>query len=179
MAGRIFLNYRRGDEPGFAGRLFDRLETALGSDQIFMDVDNIPAGLDFVAVLENEVSKCDVLLAMIGKGWIDAKDDAGARRLDNPNDFVRIQIESGLKQGKRVIPVLVNNADMPRADELPDSLKPLSRRNAVRLTHDRFKADAQGLVKVLETALEQLEAARTARTEAERQAAEEIGRAHV
>ena len=110
---------------------------------------------------------------MIGKGWIDAKDDAGARRLDNPNDFVRIEIESGLKQGKRVIPVLVNNADMPRADELPDSLKPLSRRNAVRLTHDRFKADAQGLVKVLETALEQLEAARTARTEAERQAAED------
>lgn len=122
MAGRIFINYRRGDEPGFAGRLFDRLEQTFASDQLFMDVDNIPAGLDFVRVLEDEVGKCEVLLAVIGRGWLDARDDTGQRRLDSANDFVRIEIESALKLGKRVIPVLAGDAQMPRADDLPESL---------------------------------------------------------
>lgn len=168
MAGKIFINYRRGDDPGFAGRLFDRLEEAFTAERIFIDIDNIEPGLDFVRVLEDQVDACDVLLAVIGPNWLTAKDEAGARRLDNPNDFVRIEIESGLKLGKRIIPVLVNNADMPRADDLPESLKPLSRRNAVRLTHERFRADAQGLVKQLEKALLDAEAAhQAARTAAE------------
>src|SRR5262245_39307382 len=139
MAGKIFINYRRGDDPGFAGRLFDRLEGSFQPGQLFMDVDSIPAGHDFVRVLEDQVAQCDVLLAIIGQGWLEARDRTGSRRLDDPSDFVRIEIEAGLKLGKRVIPVLVNGAEMPRADSLPDHLKPLSRRNAVRLTHDRFK----------------------------------------
>lgn len=170
--GRIFINYRRGDEPGFAGRLFDRLEQAFTVDRLFMDVDHIGPGQDFVRVLEDEVGKCDVLLAIIGKGWIEARDDNGHQRLESPSDFVRIEIESALKQGKRLIPVLVNDAQMPRGDDLPDSMKPLSRRNAVRLTHERFKSDAQGLIKILETALAEVEAARAAQTEEERRAAE-------
>lgn len=173
MSGRIFINYRRGDEPGFAGRLFDRLEQAFAPHQLFMDVDNIPAGHDFVRVLEDEVGQCDVLLAIIGKGWIDARDEVGNRRLDQATDFVRIEIESALKLGKRVIPVLVNTVNMPRPDELPETLRPLARRNAVRLTHERFKADAQGLIKVLEGALQEAEAALIARSESERRAAEE------
>lgn len=169
MAGRIFINYRRGDEPGFAGRLFDSLEMAF-DNALFMDVDNIPPGRDFVKVLEDEVNRCDVLLAVIGKSWLTSADDTGRRRLEDPNDFVRIEIESALKLEKRVIPILVNNADMPQAHELPESLRPLTRRQAVRLTHDRFKADAQGLARVLSNALEEASRVRGALGEAMRPA---------
>jgi hypothetical protein len=154
MAGKIFINYRRGDDPGFAGRLFDRLHEAFEPERLFMDVDNIAAGLDFLRVLEEQVAQCDVLLAVIGKGWIDACDATGAHRLDSPDDFVRIEIESALKQDKRVIPVLVGEAHMPRPEELPETMRPLARRNAVRLTHERFHADAQGLIKALQQALD-------------------------
>jgi hypothetical protein len=170
VTGRIFINYRRGDEPGFAGRLFDRLEQTFEPNQVFIDVDNIPPGHDFVSVIESEVAKCDVLLAIIGRGWLAAADETGARRLDNPDDFVRIEIESALRQGKHVIPVLINSAEMPRPDELPEMLKPLSRRNAVRLTHDRFKADAQEFVKFLEEALRKAERVRRIANMAEQQA---------
>jgi hypothetical protein len=166
MSGKIFINYRRGDDPGFAGRLFDRLEEAFTSDRIFIDIDSIPPGSDFVRVLEDQVDRCDIFLAVIGPNWLGAEDEAGSRRLDNANDFVRIEIESGLKLGKLLIPVLVNNANMPRAEHLPESMKPLARRNAMRLTHERFKADAQGLVKQLEKALQDVEAAREAATSA-------------
>jgi hypothetical protein len=88
MAGNIFINYRHGHDPGNTGRLFDRLQEAFRPEQLFIDVDNIAPGLDFVQVLEEQVAKCDVLLAVIGKGWIDARDATGARRLDNPEDFV-------------------------------------------------------------------------------------------
>jgi len=150
MSGRIFINYRRGDEPGFTQALLGRLEQSFPADRLFIDVDNIPPGEDFARVLESQVAQCDTLLAVIGKGWLDATDERGSRRLDDPDDFVRIEIESALKQGKRVIPVLVNEARMPRPDELPEALRPLARRNAVRLTHERFRSDLQGLVKALE-----------------------------
>ena len=155
MAGKIFINYRRGDDPGSTGRLFDRLREVVSPEQLFMDVDSIAPELDFVRVLEEQVAQCDVLLAVIGKGWVDARDAAGARRLDNPDDFVRIEIASALQQDKRVIPVLVGNARMPRPDELPEVIRPLARRNAVRLTHERFRADAGGLVKALGQALDE------------------------
>jgi hypothetical protein len=167
MAGKIFINYRRGDDPGFTGRLFDRLQEAFEPERLFLDVDNIAAGLDFVRVLEEQVAQCDVLLAVIGKGWISAADATSARRLDNPDDFVRIEIESALKQDKRVIPVLVGEARMPRPEELPETMRPLARRNAVRLTHERFRADAQGLIKALQQALGEIEAQRRAQAEAE------------
>src|SRR3954462_6011966 len=84
MAGNIFINYRRGDDPGFTQALFGRLEQSFAADQLFMDVDNIPPGMDFVEVLESEVARCDVMLSIIGKGWIDAANELGERRLDNP-----------------------------------------------------------------------------------------------
>src|SRR5882672_9541654 len=140
MSGKIFINYRRGDDPGNTGRLFDRLEEVFPRDKLFMDVDSIPPGRDFVRVLEEQVAQCHVLLAIIGKGWLDARDHQGARRLDKPDDFVRIEIASALKQDKLVIPVLVHDARMPRPDELPEDIRPLARRNAVRLTHEKFKA---------------------------------------
>jgi hypothetical protein len=119
-----------------------------------MDVEGgIRAGQDFVRVLEQEVSACDVMLVLIGPDWLAAADEQGRRRLENPGDFVRIEVESALWLGKRVIPVLVQRAEMPRADALPESLKPLARRHAVGLTPERFKADAQGLIQALEGVL--------------------------
>jgi hypothetical protein len=158
MSAKIFLNYRRGDDPGNTGRLFDRLQDAFSPEQLFLDVDNIAPGLDFVRVLEDRVAECEIVLAIIGKGWIDARDEKGLRRLDNPTDFVRVEIESALNLGKRVIPVLVGDAHMPHPDELPEALRPLARRNAVRLTHERFRADTEGLVKALRQTLDQFNA---------------------
>jgi hypothetical protein len=139
-----------------------------------LDVDNIAPGLDFARVLNERVGECDVLLAVIGKSWIDTRDGAGKRRLEDPDDFVRIEIASALAQNKRVIPVLVGDAPMPRPDELPLALKPLARRNAVRLTHERFRSDVQGLIKALQNALAEIEEQQReqAKTEAERRADE-------
>src|SRR5512132_3204187 len=171
MGGTIFICYRREDAAG-AGRLYDRLEHTFGPQRLFMDVDNIPPGEDFVAVLKTQVAACDVLLALIGRGWLTATDMTGLCRLDNPDDFVRIEIASGLAQGKRVIPVLVDDATMPTANELPEELMPLARRQAVRIAHDRFKDDAERLTRVLEKALAEAEVRRKA--EEERQRAEAL-----
>ncbi|MGB6503543.1 MAG: toll/interleukin-1 receptor domain-containing protein, partial [Xanthobacteraceae bacterium] len=172
MTGKIFINYRRGDDPGHTGRLFDRLQDVFPADQLFLDIDNIAPGLDFVRVLNEHVAECDVMLAVIGRTWIEARDAAGNRRLDDPDDFVRIEITSALNQGKRVIPVLVGDAPMPRSEDLPEALQPLARRNAVRLTYERFRADTQGLVKALQQSLDEIETAR-GKAEAERLAAEQ------
>jgi TIR domain len=153
MAGKIFINYRRGDDSGFVQALLGRLEQAFSTDHLFIDIDSIEPGVDFVRVLEEQVAKCDILLAVIGKGWVDARDELNARRLENPEDFVRIEIASALAQGKRVIPVLVGDARMPRSDELPEVIKPLVKRGAVRLTHERFRSDTLGLVGALQKAL--------------------------
>ncbi|MFZ0426234.1 MAG: toll/interleukin-1 receptor domain-containing protein [Xanthobacteraceae bacterium] len=167
MAGKIFINYRRGDDSGYAGRLYDRLQDKFEPQQIFMDVDSIAPGLDFVRELNDRVAECDVLLAVIGKDWIDARNAAGGRRLDDPDDFVRIEIAAALSRDKRVIPVLVGGAQMPRPEELPEPLRPLARRNAVRLTYERFRADTQGLVKALQRAFEEIEILEKSKAESE------------
>ena len=173
MAGKIFINYRRGDDPGHTGRLFDHLQNSFASEQLFLDIDNIPPGLDFVQVINERVAECDILLAVIGKGWIDARDGNGVRRLDHPDDFVRVEIASALSQGKRVIPILVGDATMPSADQLPDPIRPLARRNAVRLTYERFRADTLRLIKALQRGLGEIEAERRAiNPEADREAQE-------
>jgi hypothetical protein len=170
MAGKIFINYRRGDDPGNTGRLFDRLQDVFEPQQLFLDVDNIAPGLDFVRELNERVAECDIVLAVIGRGWLDSRNAEGARRLDDPDDFVRIEIESALNQGKRVIPVLVGEGQLPRPEDLPEPLRPLTRRNAVRLTHERFRADVAGLVKALQHSLQEIEARREAEAEARRRA---------
>src|ERR1700751_5019725 len=107
MASNIFISYRREDSAAAAGRVNDRLEQEFGRESLFMDVDAIPLGLDFVEVIGAEVAKCDVLLAIIGSNWLDAKDEGGNRRLDSENDFVRIEIAAALKRNIRVIPILL------------------------------------------------------------------------
>jgi hypothetical protein len=155
MAGKIFINYRRGDEPGYVQALYGHLEQAFRSERLFRDVDGIEPGLDFVRVLEEQVAECDLMISVIGKGWLDARDETGERLLFDPDDFVRIEIESALKQGKRVIPVLVGEARMPRSNELPETMKPLTRINAVRLTYERFRTDTQALITALQKALKE------------------------
>jgi WD40 repeat protein len=182
MPGNVFINYRRGDDPGTTGRLFDRLEQEFGKDALFMDVEgHIKAGDDYVEVLRGQVAQCDVLLAVIGPRWLSANDDEGRRRLDNPEDWVRVEIVGALEAGsaKRVIPVLVADAEMPRAEDLPEGLKPLARKQAVRITLERFRSDTQGLINQVTAVLADLEAARLATTAAEKAAAAEAERKRI
>jgi len=149
MAG-IFINYRRDDVPGVAGRLFDHLAARFSRRSIFMDVDAMKPGMDFVKQLDTQVSQCDVLLAVIGPHWYDAKDQDGHRRLDSDTDYVRIELASALKRDIPVIPLLVDGAVMPAAGGLPDDLKSLTRRHALELRHTRFDADALAVMRALE-----------------------------
>src|SRR5215470_14277828 len=153
MAGKIFINYRRDDSIGTAGRLNDRLAQTFGRNNLFMDVDNIPAGVDFAEYLQNQVAACDVFLAIIGPNWLDSKDDDGRRRFDNPDDYVAIEIAAALARKIRVIPVLVDGARTPQADKLPDSVKPLVRRNAVEIRNTQFGRDAEALATKVREAL--------------------------
>src|SRR5262245_21962598 len=122
MTGRIFVSYRRDMNGAAAGRVYDRLLHHFGREHLFMDVEGIEPGVDFVRVLNERLSECGALLAVIGPGWLDAKDRAGRRRLDDPNDYVRLEIQAALDRDVRVIPVLVDGAQMPQASELPPLL---------------------------------------------------------
>ncbi len=169
MTGKIFVNDRRGDDPGYTQALYQRLEDEFTSDNLFMDVEgHIRPGDDFVEVLSAQVTAADVLLVVIGPRWASLL----AERQGDPDDFVAIEIRAGLEQHKRVIPVLVGGADMPRADTLPEPIRALARRNAVGLRPERFRADCQGLITALTEQLAAAERERAAKTDAERAAAE-------
>jgi hypothetical protein len=149
-ANRIFISYRREDGSGQAGRLSDRLVRRFGDARVFMDVDDIAAGADFARVLEARLAECSVLLAVIGPRWLALRDAQGQRRIDDAQDYVRIEIATALALGKRVIPVLVGGAVLPAQTELPEPLRPLARCQAVALRDDRFLADAQSLIESIE-----------------------------
>jgi peptide/nickel transport system substrate-binding protein len=159
-----------------AGRLYDRLAARLGDDQVFMDVDAIAPGLDFTEVIAEAVSTCELLLAIIGPRWLNATDEEGRRRLDDPNDFVRLEIETALERDIRVIPVLVEDARLPRAGDLPASLVKLVRLQAVELSHSRFHADTGRLLNVLEVTLADAQARREEAAKAAREADELVRR---
>lgn len=146
---RIFISYRREETAYPAGWLFDRLEARYGEEQIFKDVDSIAPGEDFVERITTAVASCDVLLALIGDEWLTVTDEGG-RRLDNPKDFVRVEIEAALARNVRVVPVLVDGAAMPEAEQLPPSLAPLSRRQALELSPQRFDFDTNRLLDALD-----------------------------
>ncbi len=150
---RIFISYRRDDSAGYAGRLYDRLTDHFSEGQLFMDIDTIEPGLDFVEVIEEAVGLCDVLIVLIGKQWLTITDAIGRRRLDNPEDFVRLEIAAALDRNIRVIPVLVRGAAMPSSEDLPTALRRLARRHALELSDTRFHYDVDQLVEVLEKAL--------------------------
>jgi len=149
----IFISYRRDDSAGYAGRLYDRLAGHFGPERVFMDVEGIAPGLDFVEAIEQAVSSCQVLIVVIGDEWATIADSAGRRRLDDAHDFIRLETGTALRRKIRVVPVLVGGAVMPRVDELPDDIKALTRRQAVEVNHKQWDASTGELIRALEVIL--------------------------
>ena len=147
---RIFISYRREDAAGYASRLYDALAARFGDDQVFIDVDAIEPGVDFAEVLEQAVGSSDVFISLIGRDWLTVSDSRGRRRVDNPDDPVRLEIEAALDRDVRVIPVLVQEAEMPTGDELPAPLAPLARRNALQIRDTSWDRDVGRLIATLE-----------------------------
>lgn len=152
-SGRIFISYRREETAYPAGWLYDRLADRYGNGQVFKDVDSIQLGDDFVEAITRAVGSCDVVLVLIGDEWVTITDEQGRRRLDDPDDFVRLEIQAALTRNVRVIPILVDRATMPRAEELPESLVRLVRRQALEFSPARFEFDTSRLFKVLDGTL--------------------------
>ncbi len=145
----VFINYRREETAGEARALFNDFVAMLGKGSAFMDVDDISLGRDFRLVLQEHLASCDLMIVLIGKDWLHIKNEAGQVRLDNPNDFVRLEIATALKRNILVTPVLVHGARMPSAEQLPDDLKDLSYRNGFELSHSRWASDFQEMIKRL------------------------------
>jgi len=138
---KIFISYRRDDSSGHTGRLLDSLQQRFGKANVFRDLEDLEPGVDFVAALEKALSESDVMLVIIGSGWTSASGPMG-RRLEQQDDIVRIEVGTALGRDEvRVIPVLVAQAKMPEAKDLPDELRPLVRRNAIELTDMRWEYD--------------------------------------
>lgn len=150
MGPGIFISYRRDDSGHASGRLVDRLAQSFSREQLFMDVDAIEPGHDFREVIIAKVAACDVMLAVIGHQWLEARNEAGERRLDDPDDFVRVEIETALQRGIHIIPLLVDGAQMPRGERLPQSMAKLAGRQAMRVDYETFGSDAERVAKVLQ-----------------------------
>jgi hypothetical protein len=146
---RILVSYRRDDSAAYAGRLADRLREHFGRDNVFVDIDTIRPGEDFVERIDQSVGTCDVLVAVIGRSWLTAADSQGRRRLDREDDFVRMEIAKALEYHRRVIPALVGDAAMPEATQLPQDLAALSRKQAIEISDSRFHHDVDHLIEAL------------------------------
>ena len=136
MSTTIFISYRRHESGDVTGRIYDRLVQHFGREAIFKDVDSIPLGVDFRKFLGDAVGKCNLLLAVVGRQWLNSQNESGARRLDDPRDFVRIEIESALQRDIPVIPLLVQGAGVPAENDLPSSMRALIYRNAISIRPD-------------------------------------------
>jgi hypothetical protein len=149
----VFVSYRREDAPGVAGRLYGELVERLGEGRVLFDVGALSPGLDFVQEIEQTAGSAAVVLALIGPGWIDARDEKGRRRLDDSNDFVRRELATALIRGARVIPVLVDGAQMPPPEQLPDELRGLTQRQAAELSAENWRSDVERLASTIELVL--------------------------
>lgn len=148
---RIFVSYRRDDAPDATDRLVEALVNRFGRQNVFVDVDSIEIGAEFAEVIGDYIQRCTLLLAVIGKGWLDAADPEGQRRLEDPDDYVRLEIEAALARDVRVVPVLVHGAPMPRRRQLPESLTPMLRRNAAELPRQWFAPAVDQLIAAIES----------------------------
>jgi TIR domain len=149
MSG-IFISYRREDSAAHAGRLYDRLSSRFGAEQVFMDVDDIPPGADFAAHIDAKVASCDAMVVVIGKNWLTVRNAEGQLRFSDTTDFVGLEVALALQRSVLVIPVLVAGAAMPKTEELRKDLQPLARRNALTLNDQEFQRDADILIATLE-----------------------------
>jgi TIR domain len=154
--GRIFISYRHADTSYPAGWLFERLVAHYGKEQVFKDVDAIQPGDKFAEVITSGVEACSVLLVLIGRQWLTITDENGNRRIDRPDDFVRLEVQAALSRDIRVIPILVEGAPMPSAGELPESLVKLADRQALELNPARFDSDLDRLLRVLDQTLSEV-----------------------
>jgi TIR domain len=151
--GGIFLSYRREDAAPYARLLQQKLRERLPSARVFMDLDSIEPGMDFAEVIEEAVSSCDILVAIIGRQWVALTDEQGRPRLEDPHDFVRFEIQAALRRGVRLIPVLVDGAGPLRQQQLPGELQKLARLNALELSYGRYEYDVGRLVELIERVL--------------------------
>jgi hypothetical protein len=151
---KIFISYRRRETAGHAGRLYDKLSEHFGAERVFMDLTMEP-GVDFADTINEAVGECGALVVLIGDEWLTVTDASGRRRIDDPADVHRLEIEAALDRKVLLIPALVQDAEMPTADDLPDPLDPLVRRHAVELSDQRWDYDVGRLIAVLERALQE------------------------
>jgi hypothetical protein len=142
----VFVSYRRDDSSGYAGRLYADLSQQLGEDNVFIDIDSLVPGADFIDAIEDTLAACDLVLVVIGRSWLTMTDAHGRRRLDNDNDFVCMEVGQALERSIGVIPVLVGGAVMPDPEELPEKLVRLARRHAMELSDRRWPGDVNELL---------------------------------
>jgi hypothetical protein len=150
--GHIFISYRRDDSAGYTRAIYDQLAERFTQERIFMDVDAIEPGLPFDEVINQAVSRCEILLVIIGKRWMEQQPGVGPR-INDEKDFVRLEIAAALSRNVRVIPVLLDGAGMPTEELLPEPLRALARRNAIEISNTRFKSDVNRLVEVVSKVL--------------------------
>ena len=153
LPGTIFINYRKDDSSWNALALYNELQKYFSKEQIFKDFNTILPGDDFVVSIDNALRKCDVLIVIICKSWLDIKDSTGKRRLDDPDDFVRLEVATALTRGIQVIPVLFDDVPMPHTSELPENMKTLSRRQFVEIDSKRFEDDIRKLAEAIKKVL--------------------------
>lgn len=155
MPAGIFISYRRDDSAGFAGRLYDRLVSRYGTDRLFMDIDTIRPGHDFAEDIANALSESVACIVLIGRRWGSITLPDGQRRLDDPTDFVRLEVAAAIRRGITVIPVLVEGASPPSPASLPEELQALAGRQAIELSNERWNYDVGRLVLALDEILGQ------------------------
>ncbi len=146
MKDRIFISYRRDDAAGHSGRLYDAFCTEFGKDRVFLDIDTLAPATQFEAAIEDALLSSRIMLVVIGPRWVQSLDSNGERRLEQPDDYVRKEIEGALRHRLEIVPVLVGEASLPRSEELPESIAPLLSRNAVELSDSRWGFDTKRLM---------------------------------
>ncbi len=150
----VFISYRREDTSGYAGRLYDDLAKRFGKERVFMDIETLQPGLDFVASINREIGACGAILALIGPRWSSVKDPDERPRIDDPHDFVRLEIKAAITRNIRVIPVLVQNAKMPNESDLPKEIAALSRLHAFEISDSRWEFDSGRLIEIIAPLIE-------------------------
>jgi hypothetical protein len=154
VMAKVFISYRRADSATFSGRIYDRLVLHFGRENVFKDVDDIPLGANFVTYIQQSLAECAVELVVIGRSWLDARDQAGSRRLEDPSDYVRLEIETAERLGLTLIPVLVDGVSMPTIADLPPTLQSLALLNAIAMRNDPdFSHDMERLIAGMERLL--------------------------
>ena len=147
--GRIFINYRRSDTQGYAGRLADSLGAYFGENRVFRDIEDIEGGSEYAKDIEKQVSGADAVIVLIGSEWLSTSDVDGKRRIDNPEDWVAQEIIMAMNHGIRIFPVLIEGTVLPRQEELPEPLAPLLNYNAVTISDRKWDADVLALGKII------------------------------